>query len=324
LLLKQANALITKNIESLLSVLKEKAFAYQDTLMMARTHGMYAEVTTYGLRYALWYDDLRRMFAQFKTASSLVELCKLSGSIGNYPLLPEEHEAAVAELLGLKTDAIHTQVIQRDRHSSYIASLVNMACFIEKIALDIRLLSRSDVMEVSEGFTATQKGSSAMPHKKNPIQSENLTGLARLMRGYLTSTFENQTLWHERDISHSSVERIVLMGATSLMDTMLTKMTKMLTNLTVYPDNMMAHVEQSYDTGSSQFIMHKAIHHGVDRDLIYRALQALSFKAIETKTSLLTLVKLDPLFHWLDIETIETHLRAKKQTSLMLSRVFND
>ena len=324
LLLKQANTVITKNIESLLTLFKEKAYTYQDTLMMARTHGMYAEVTTYGLRYALWYDDLRRMFTQFKAASSLVEICKLSGSIGNYPLLPEDHESAVAALLGLHTDAIHTQVIQRDRHSSYIASLVNIACFIEKIALDIRLLSRSDVMEVSEGFTTTQKGSSAMPHKKNPINAENLTGLARLMRGYLASTFENQTLWHERDISHSSVERIVLMDATSLLDTMLTKITKTLSQLTVYPHHMLAHVEQSYDTGSSQFIMHQAIVKGVDRDLIYKALQALSFKAIETKTSLLTLVKLDPLFHWLDISELNTTLLAKKQTSLMLKRVFKD
>jgi adenylosuccinate lyase len=324
LLLKQANAVITKNIESLLTLFKEKAYTYQDTLMMARTHGMYAEVTTYGLRYALWYDDLRRMFTQFKAASSLVEICKLSGSIGNYPLLPEDHESAVAALLGLHTDAIHTQVIQRDRHSSYIASLVNIACLIEKIALDIRLLSRSDVMEVSEGFTTTQKGSSAMPHKKNPINAENLTGLARLMRGYLASTFENQTLWHERDISHSSVERIVLMDATSLLDTMLTKITKTLSQLTVYPHHMLAHVEQSYDTGSSQFIMHQAIVKGVDRDLIYKALQALSFKAIETKTSLLTLVKLDPLFHWLDIGELNTSLLAKKQTSLMLKRVFKD
>ena len=324
LLLKQANTVITKNMESLLTLFKEKAYTYQDTLMMARTHGMYAEVTTYGLRYALWYDDLRRMLTQFIAASSLVEICKLSGSIGNYPLLPEDHESAVAALLGLHTDAIHTQVIQRDRHSSYIASLVNIACFIEKIALDIRLLSRSDVMEVSEGFTATQKGSSAMPHKKNPINAENLTGLARLMRGYLASTFENQTLWHERDISHSSVERIVLMDATSLLDTMLTKITKTLSQLTVYPHHMLAHVEQSYDTGSSQFIMHQAIVKGVDRDLIYKALQALSFKAIETKTSLLTLVKLDPLFHWLDISELNTTLLAKKQTSLMLKRVFKD
>jgi adenylosuccinate lyase len=322
LLLKQANQAINKSIEALLVLLQEKAYAYQDTLMMARTHGMYAEVTTYGLRYALWYDDLRRLFSQFKSASTLVEICKLSGSIGNYPLLPEDHESAVASLLGLNTDAIHTQVIQRDRHSSYISSLVNIACFIEKIALDIRLLSRSDVMEVSEGFSATQKGSSAMPHKKNPINAENLTGLARLMRGYLASTFENQTLWHERDISHSSVERIVLMDATSLLDTMLTKITKTLTNLTVYSAHMLAHVEQSYDTGSSQFIMHKAIIHGVDRDLMYKTLQGLSFQAIETKTSLLTLVQKDPHFAWLDVSELNTSLLAKRQTSVMLKRVF--
>jgi adenylosuccinate lyase len=324
LLLKQANAVIQEKIQALFVVLKEKAFAYQSTVMMARTHGMYAEVTTYGLRYALWYDDLRRLFNQFKAASTLVEICKLSGSIGNYPLLPETHEAAVASLLGLKTDAIHTQVIQRDRHSSYLSTLVNLACLIEKIALDIRLLSRSDVMEVSEGFAATQKGSSAMPHKKNPIHSENLTGLARLMRGYLTSTFENQSLWHERDISHSSVERIVLMDATSLIDTMLTKLTKTLSNLTVYPEHMLKHVKESYDTGSSQFILHQAIIKGLDRDLIYQTLQTLSFQAIETKTSLLMLVKQNTTFGWLQGNDLDTSSFAIQQTLLMFKRVFKD
>jgi adenylosuccinate lyase len=195
---------------------------------------------------------------------------------------------------------------------------------IEKIALDIRLLSRSDVMEVSEGFTATQKGSSAMPHKKNPIHTENLTGLARLMRGYLTSTFENQSLWHERDISHSSVERIVLMDATSLIDTMLTKLTKTLTNLTVYPQQMLKHVKESYDTGSSQFIMHQAIIKGVDRDATYQTLQTLSFQAMETKTSLLTLVKQNPMFGWLHGNDLDTSSFAIQQTSLMFKRVFKD
>ena len=223
-------------------------------------------------------------------------MLKLSGSIGTYPILPPDHEQKVATILGLKTSGIHTQILQRDRHASYVFSLVNVAGLIEKIALDIRLLSRSEIMEVSEAFGSKQKGSSAMPHKRNPIQSENLMGLARLMRGYLSAVNENVALWHERDISHSSVERIVFMDATTLMDTMLTKVTKLIDQLDVRSDKMQQHIDESYDTHWTQVILHQAILQGFDRDEAYRVLQTAAFNAIEQKTSMLVLLKSQPMF----------------------------
>ncbi len=296
LIFQTINAHLFTKIDALAAVLKAKAYQYQQTPIMARTHGMYAEPTVYGLRYALWFDDLQRLKKQFLLAREGVEVLKLSGSIGTYPILPPDHEQKVAKLLGLKTSGLHTQILQRDRHASYVFSLVNLAGFIEKMALDVRLLSRSEVMEVSEAFGSKQKGSSAMPHKRNPIQSENLMGLARLMRGYLSAVNENVALWHERDISHSSVERIVFMDATTLMDTMLTKVTKLMDQLEVRPDKMKQHIDESYDTHWTQVILHQAILQGLDRDDAYRVLQTTAFEAIQKKISMLVLLKSQPMF----------------------------
>jgi adenylosuccinate lyase len=296
LIFQTINAYLLTKMDALATSLKTKAYAYKQTPIMARTHGMYAEPTVYGLRYALWFDDLQRLKIQFLQASTGIEVLKLSGSIGTYPILPPDHEQKVATILGLKTSGIHTQILQRDRHASYVFSLVNVAGLIEKIALDIRLLSRSEIMEVSEAFGSKQKGSSAMPHKRNPIQSENLMGLARLMRGYLSAVNENVALWHERDISHSSVERIVFMDATTLMDTMLTKVTKLIDQLDVRSDKMQQHIDESYDTHWTQVILHQAILQGFDRDEAYRVLQTTAFNAIEQKTSMLVLLKSQPMF----------------------------
>jgi adenylosuccinate lyase len=296
LIFQTINAYLLTKMDALATSLKTKAYAYKQTPIMARTHGMYAEPTVYGLRYALWFDDLQRLKIQFLQASTGIEVLKLSGSIGTYPILPPDHEQKVATILGLKTSGIHTQILQRDRHASYVFSLVNVAGLIEKIALDIRLLSRSEIMEVSEAFGSKQKGSSAMPHKRNPIQSENLMGLARLMRGYLSAVNENVALWHERDISHSSVERIVFMDATTLMDTMLTKVTKLIDQLDVRSDKMQQHINESYDTHWTQVILHQAILQGFDRDEAYRVLQTTAFNAIEQKTSMLVLLKSQPMF----------------------------
>lgn len=296
LIFKTINDHLNLKIETFAKVLKAKAYQYQHTPIMARTHGMYAEPTVYGLRYVLWFDDLQRLKKPFLLASEAVEVLKLSGSIGTYPILPPDHEQTVAKLLGLKTSGIHTQIMQRDRHASYLFSLVNLAGLIEKIALDIRLLSRSEVMEVAEAFGAKQKGSSAMPHKRNPIQSENLMGLARLMRGYLTAMNENQALWHERDISHSSVERVVFMDATTVMDHMLSKVTKLIDQLEVHPEHMQKHIDESYDTHWTQVILHQAILQGMDREDVYRVLQATAFDAMQQKTSMLVLLKTHPMF----------------------------
>lgn len=319
LIFQTINAHLLTKIDALAAVLKAKAYAYKQTPIMARTHGMYAEPTVYGLRYAIWFDDLKRLKNQFLLASAGVEVLKLSGSIGTYPILPPDHEQKVAKLLGLKTSGLHTQIIQRDRHASYVFGLVNLAGLIEKIALDIRLLSRSEVMEVSEAFGSKQKGSSAMPHKRNPIQSENLMGLARLMRGYLSAVNENVALWHERDISHSSVERIVFMDATTVMETMLSKVTKLMDQLEVRPDKMKQHIDESYDTHYTQVILHQAILQGLDRDDAYRVLQATAFEAIQKKTSMLVLLKAQPMF-----ETVAFTKWLQSPTSIedLYQRVF--
>jgi len=196
---------------------------------------------------------------------------------------------------------------------------VNLAGLIEKIALDIRLLSRSEVMEVSEAFGSKQKGSSAMPHKRNPIQSENLMGLARLMRGYLSAVNENVALWHERDISHSSVERIVFMDATTLMDTMLTKVTKLIDQLEVRPDKMKQHIDESYDTHWTQVILHQAILLGLDREEVYRVLQATAFEAMNKKISMLELLKLQPMFKQVDLAKL---VQSPTSMDKLYQRVF--
>jgi adenylosuccinate lyase len=319
LIFQTINAYLLTKMDALATSLKTKAYAYKQTPIMARTHGMYAEPTVYGLRYALWFDDLQRLKHQFILASAGVEVLKLSGSIGTYPILPPEHEQKVAKILGLKTSGLHTQILQRDRHASYVFSLVNLAGLIEKIALDIRLLSRSEVMEVSEAFGSKQKGSSAMPHKRNPIQSENLMGLARLMRGYLSAVNENVALWHERDISHSSVERIVFMDATTLMDTMLTKVTKLIDQLEIRPDKMKQHIDESYDTHWTQVILHQAILIGLDRDDVYRVLQATAFEAIQKKISMLTLLKSQPMFERVDITKL---IQSTTSIKVLYQRVF--
>jgi len=319
LIFKTINQHLLTKIDQFASILKAKAHAYRDTPIMARTHGMYAEPTVYGLRYALWFDDLQRLKQQWILASEQVEVLKLSGSIGTYPILPPDHEQKVANILGLKTSSIHTQIIQRDRHASYIFSLVNLAGFIEKIALDIRLLSRSEVMEVAEAFGTKQKGSSAMPHKRNTIQSENLMGLARLMRGYLSAVNENQALWHERDISHSSVERVVFMDATTVIETMLTKVTKLIDTLEVRPEMMQKHMDESYDTHWTQVILHQAILQGMDREEVYRILQATAFEAISQKTSMLVLLKKHPIFQKV---ALSTWIQANDAIDVIYQRVF--
>jgi len=322
LLFKEANRQIHQAIHQLKTTLHQLALTHQHTPIMARTHGMFAEKTSFGLRFALWFDDLLRLEKSFHTASLGVEICKFSGSIGTYPILPPDHESRVAQTLGLSSAAIHTQVIQRDRHSTYINALAVLASWIEKVVLDIRLLSRSDVAEVAEGFSKDQKGSSAMPHKRNPIKSENLTGLARLMRAYAQAVMENQALWHERDISHSSVERVVFMDATTLMDYMLIGLDSILLNLEVFPERMQQHIEESYDVWMSQYILHACILKGLDREETYRHLQALSFDAMNEKKSLWDFVKAHPFFEPLDWHALKKEIDPFKGVEILYQRVF--
>ena len=290
LLLKQANKIIKKDILKMMEVLKEKAYMYKDTPIMGRTHGMHAEVTSFGLKFALWYEDFKRLYQGFLEASKLVEVCKISGAVGHYAANTPELEKIASKKLGLKAANISTQTLQRDRHARYIHQLALIGAQIEKMAVEIRHLSRSEVREVSEFFDVNQKGSSAMPHKKNPISSENVSGLARILKGHVTASMDNIALWHERDISHSSVERIILVDATSLVDYMLNRYSHTLKKLIVYPEQMLKNIQLTNGSIHAQHVLHHLIDQGMDRDKAYNIIQKLAYQAIEENQSFETLI----------------------------------
>nr|MCR5231087.1 adenylosuccinate lyase [Acholeplasmatales bacterium] len=215
-LLKQANNILRKDIDDIIAVLKKRAIEFKFTPCIGRTHGMHADITSFGLKWALWYEDMQRCRERFEYACKEVEVGKLSGAVGNFANIPPQIEEFVCNDLGIDYAKISTQVLQRDRHAHYMSCLALVASELEKMALEVRNLSRQEVKETEEAFSKGQKGSSAMPHKRNPISSENICGCARVIRGYMDTTYQNIALWHERDISHSSTERIILPDATSL------------------------------------------------------------------------------------------------------------
>ncbi|MBQ5710570.1 MAG: adenylosuccinate lyase, partial [Alistipes sp.] len=241
-LLKQANAILLDDIEKMLEVLRKRAIEFKSTPCIGRTHGIHADITCFGLKWALWYEEMKRNLNRFITAARGVEVGKISGAVGNFANIPPFIQDYVCEKLGTESANISTQVIQRDRHAYYMATLAVIASSIEQMAMEIRNLQRTEVHEVEESFGKGQKGSSAMPHKRNPISSENMCGCARVMRGYMAAFYENVALWHERDISHSSTERIVLPDATMLLDYMLNRFRGILENLVVFKDVMMENI----------------------------------------------------------------------------------
>ncbi len=290
LLLKEANNIIKADIKAFMEVLKEKAQLYKNTPTMGRTHGMHAEVTSFGLKFALWYEDFKRISKRFDAACADIEVIKISGAVGNYSANTPEVERIVSEKLELTSALISTQTLQRDRHANYLAVLAQIASEMEKIAVEIRHLSRTEVKEVSEPFAKKQRGSSAMPHKKNPISSENISGLSRVIRGYMIAEYESVALWHERDISHSSVERIVLADATSLIDYMLNRYTKTLSGLVVYEDKMLEDINLSYGIFYAQNVLHILIDNGYDRDETYPRIQKIALDAQTEKKQFLDLI----------------------------------
>ncbi len=237
-LMKRAMEIIIKDVDDLLEVLKRRALEHKDTVMIGRTHGIHAEPITLGFKFALWYDEMRRNRRRLSAALETISYGKISGAVGTFAHLEPEVEAYVCEKMGLKPAPVSNQVIQRDRYAEYMAALAVLAGTVEKIATEIRHLQRTEVLEAEEFFHKGQKGSSAMPHKRNPILSENLCGLARLVRGYLMPALENDALWHERDISHSSVERVIVPDATTAADFMLKRLIGLLDKLVVYPERM--------------------------------------------------------------------------------------
>ncbi len=291
-LLKQSNVFIKKAIEDLLEVLKKRAFEFKKVPSIGRTHGIHADITSFGLKWALWYDELSRNYERFLLAASQVEVGKISGAVGNFVNTKPQIQDYVCQSLGIASANISTQVLQRDRHANYLFSIALIASTIEKIALEIRSLQRTEVNEVQEFFAKTQKGSSAMPHKRNPISSENVTGIARILKGYVGPALDNIALWHERDISHSSVERVIIPDAINLIVYMVRRYTKTLTNLLVYPENMMKNIFKTNGVVFSQrFLTFLIKEKGLNREQSYDLIQALAFKSWTDQVSFREVLK---------------------------------
>ncbi len=273
LVLVEASDLLLKDLEALVEVLKKSAYRWKDTVMIGRSHGIHAEPITLGLKFALWYAEMSRQRDRLRHAREAVRVGMLSGSVGTYANIDPVIEEKVCAKLGLEPAPISNQILQRDRHAEFFSTLALIGCSIEKIALEIRHLQRTEVREAEEFFSAGQKGSSSMPHKRNPIASENLTGLARVLRGNALAAMENVPLWHERDISHSSVERIIAPDSTILLDYMLVRLTRLLDRLVVYPENMQRNLDLTGGLLFSQQAMLALTKKGLTREEAYRVVQ---------------------------------------------------
>lgn len=290
-LLKQANDILLEDLERFVAILKEKAQEHKYTVMMGRTHGIHAEPTTFGLKLALWYEEMKRNLDRFKQASGTVRVGKLSGAVGTYANIDPFVEKYVCENLGLEAAPISTQTLQRDRHAHYVSTLALIASSIEKFGVEVRGLQKSETREVEEFFAKGQKGSSAMPHKRNPIGSENMAGMARVIRGHMLTAYENIPLWHERDISHSSAERIILPDTTIALNYMLNRFGNIVKNLTVFPENMKQNMEKTYGLIYSQRVLLALIDKGMSREKAYDLVQPKAMEAWETATPFRKLIE---------------------------------
>lgn len=293
-------ALIRNDLETLLSTVKKLAQAHKFTVMMGRTHGVHAEPTTFGLKAALWYAELTRDLERFDAACERMRYGKISGAVGTYANVDPRIEEKVCTRLGLKPAPISTQTLQRDRHAEFMFTLSLIGTTLDKIATEIRGLQKSEVRELEEPFYKGQKGSSAMPHKRNPVSCEQISGLARVLRGYVVPALEDVVLWHERDISHSSVERVILPDATILVDYLLNRMNRILTDLHVYPENMRRNMDRTHGLVFSQRVLTALIDKGLSREAAYDTVQPLAMQAWEEGTSFKELVS--------SSETVRTYL----------------
>ena len=291
--MKQAGEIILDEMKKLQSVLKTKAKQYKYLSMIGRTHGVHAEPVTLGLKFALWYDEMNRNIERWKHALKVISVGQISGAVGTYEHISPEVEKYVCKKLGLETTKISTQILQRDRHAEYMSALAIIASSIEKFTTEIRHLQKTETLELEEFFSSGQKGSSAMPHKKNPITCERLSGLARILRGNALASLENIPLWHERDISHSSVERIVIPDSTILMDYMLHHFTTLIKNIVVNKDNIKKNLELTNGLVFSQTVLLKLIEKKMRREDAYRIVQKVAMKCWKEKTSFLKLLTED-------------------------------
>jgi adenylosuccinate lyase len=293
-LFKQANEILLKDIEEYIEMLKKQAIRFKKLPCIGRTHGIHADITSFGLKWVLWLAEMRRNLERFKAAAKGVEVGKVSGAVGNFANIPPFVQDYICEKLGIDSSDVSTQVIQRDRHAYYMATLALIGASLEQMALEVRNLQRTEVHEVEEAFGKGQKGSSAMPHKRNPVSSENICGCARVLRGYMATAYENVALWHERDISHSATERIIMPDATILLDYMLNRMKGILENLVVFEDQMMANIYRTNGVIFAQRVMNALIDKGFVREKAYDTVQPIAMKAMSLGASYQDLLKQDP------------------------------
>jgi len=279
LLITQASALIAEDLHRLAEVLERRAWEFKDTPMVGRTHGIHAEPITFGFKLANWYSETQRNIARFAAAAEEMRVGKLSGAVGIFAHLTPEIEEKICARLGLKAADVSSQVIQRDRHANYLATLAVIASTLDMMATEIRHLQRTEVREVEEFFSEKQKGSSAMPHKRNPITCEQISGLARVVRANAQAGFENVPLWHERDISHSSAERVILPDSTTLIDYLLRKTTNLIETMFVYPERMQANLDSTHGLIFSGQLLLDLVEHGVSREDAYRMVQRHAMRA---------------------------------------------
>src|SRR5690348_6645399 len=292
--LKEASRLIRNDLEKLKNVLARRAQEFRHTPIIGRTHGIHAEPTTFGLKLAIWYAETVRNIARFERSAEEMRVGKLSGAVGTFAHLEPDMEARICERLGLRAAPISSQVLQRDRHAYYVATLATIAATLDKIATEIRHLQRTEVREAEEYFSEKQKGSSAMPHKRNPITCEQISGLARVVRSNAQAAFENVALWHERDISHSSVERVILPDSTILVDYLLTKTTDLIDTLLVYPNRMLKNLESTGGLVFSGQLLLDLAEHGMSREDAYRLVQKHAMRAWKEDLNFRELVMNDP------------------------------
>jgi adenylosuccinate lyase len=283
LLMKEAADIIIRDIKGLMDVLKDQAFRHKDTICIGRSHGVHAEPMTFGLKFALWYAEAGRNLERMARAKRGISVGKFSGAVGTFSNVPVEIEEKACKKLGLKPAPVSTQVIQRDRHAEYLTTLAIIAASVEKIAVEIRHLQRTEVLEAEEPFSKGQKGSSAMPHKRNPVGCENLSGLARVVRANSMAALENVALWHERDISHSSVERVIIPDSTILVDYMLHRLTGILSGLQVYPERMKENMGRSFGLYNSQNVLIALTEKGMTREDAYGIVQRNAMQSWKRK-----------------------------------------
>jgi adenylosuccinate lyase len=324
--MKEAAALILAGADDLLAALKEQALRHKTTLVAGRTHGVHAEPTTFGLKLAGHWDEIRRGRERFRRAAEEAAVGKISGAVGNYLHLDPAVEEHVCRNLGLAPAAVSTQVVPRDVHASYLSALSLLASSLERLALEVRLLARTEVTEAQESFSKGQKGSSAMPHKKNPITAEQICGLARLLRGNAHAAAENIALWHERDISHSSVERVIFPDSTILMDYLLARTASMVRNLAVFPQNMLRNLELTRGGIFSESVLLALVEKGLTREEGYALVQRNAHRAIEGEREFLEVLREDPevtaRLDPAELAAVFDPARAARHADLVFARVF--